>query len=126
MRILIYISGILGLLLLTIRVAGIYLEIPLADLFLYSGLALLGLVFLPTYIIDRIIRNRKINRIIREFQEQETKKEKAIESGTTTKGWGMNDSPFRTRKSGLAWSGGNVHAANAARGTRKAFLNKSQ
>jgi len=41
-----------------------------------------------------------------------------------TKGWGMNNSPFRKRKSGLTWGGGNIHASEASRKTRKSFLRK--
>ena len=125
MRPLIYISGILGALLLTLGIVGIYLEFPFNNILLYTGLALFVLVFIPIYITDRIMINRKINRIIREFQEQERKEEKVTESRINSKGWSMNDSPFQTRKSGLTWGGGNVHAANATRGTRKAFLKKS-
>ena len=82
------------------------------------------LIFIPMYIIDRIMINRKINRIIREFQEQERKQTVLVESGTATTGWNMNNSPFRTRKSGLTWGGGNVYAANASRGTRKVFMKR--
>jgi hypothetical protein len=124
MRILFYISGILGTLLLTLRIVGIYLEFPFNSILLYTGIALLFLVFIPMYIIDRIMVNRKINRIIREFQEQEKKNAVPPESKISTKGWSMNDSPFRTRKSGLTWNGGNVHAANASRGTRKVLLKR--
>lgn len=73
MRIFIYILGILGLLLLILRIAGIYFEIPLIDIFLYAGLALILLFFIPLYSIDRHLRNRKINRFIQAFLEQEKK-----------------------------------------------------
>jgi hypothetical protein len=124
MRILIYISGILGTLLLTLGIVGIYLEYPFSNILLYTGIALFSLVFLPMYIIERILVKRKINRIIREFQEQERKHEMVVESKIDAKGWSMNNSPFRTRKSGLTWNGGNVHAANATRGTRKVLLKR--
>ena len=125
MRILLYISGILGALLVILRVAGIYLEFPINDIFLYSGIALLCLLFIPLYIIDRVMRNRKINRIIRDFQEQEQRDQVVVESGSSaTTRWNMNGSPFRTRKSGLTWEGDNVHAATASRETRKVLVKK--
>lgn len=38
------------------------------------------------------------------------------------KGWDMNTSPFRDRKSGLRWEGGNIKGVNAKRASRRRFL----
>ena len=38
------------------------------------------------------------------------------------KGWDMNNSPFRARKSNATWGGGNIHGSVAKRGSRKPFL----
>ena len=39
------------------------------------------------------------------------------------KGWSMNSSPFRERKSGASWGGGNIHGAVPKRENRKKFFN---
>jgi hypothetical protein len=124
MKPIIYISGILGGLLFIIWTFGIFLEFPNNNLILYSSLLVLLLVFFPLMMIDRIRQNRKIDEIIQSYEgsdhDDQTVKEGADDS--VRKGWGMNNSPFRTRKSGLTWGGGNVKGANATRGKRKKFL----
>jgi len=52
-----------------------------------------------------------------------TKNEVEIPKGSkVTKGWGMNNSPFRDRKSSASWGGGNIKGANVSRGSRRQFL----
>jgi len=75
------------------------------------------------FLIDKYLHNQKVKRIIQKHKG--FKKEKNIsdqKKKPTTKGWGMNDSPFRDRKSGLTWGGGNIKGASAKRGTRRSFL----
>ena len=66
----------------------------------------------------------KIKRII--YGDGKWKNTKQIEvphaDKENPKGWGMNNSPFRERKAGLNWGGGNVHAANAKRNKGRGFL----
>ncbi len=122
MKIAIYLSGIAGSLLLLIRNTGIILEFPLNKLFLILGLILLVLVYLPLIIIDEYLHNKKINRIIDSYKEMDNNTIQKEKGDSKNKGWGMNNSPFRERKSGLTWGGGNIHGANASRGNRKSFL----
>ena len=122
MKSIIYISGISGGLLLVLRIVGVMEEFPFNDLLLISAVVLPGLVFLPLRIIDRIMHERKINRIIRESEGKERSKEKVNTEPRKTKGWGMNNSPYRERKGGLTWGGGNIKGATATRGARKSFL----
>ncbi len=122
MRIIIYISGISGTLLLVLRTIGIVLEFPLNKVFLISGLVILLLIFLPLVIIDNHLQNKKIDNIIDSYKGTDKKAIHLKKGESKTNGWEMNNSPFRERKSGLIWGGGNIHGANAARGTRKSFL----
>jgi hypothetical protein len=124
MKTAIYISGIAGMLLILLRIIGMIMEFPLNNLFLILGLTLLVIVFLPLAIIERYRHNKMIDKIINSYKE--TGKETApIEKGDLeAKGWGMNNSPFRERKSGLTWGGGNIKGANAKRGTRRNFLKR--
>ena len=91
--------------------------------FLIGGLILIIGFALPVVIIDRVRQSRKIDKIIGSYKGSQTnKKTKYSKGDTKTKGWGMNNSPFRDRKSGLTWGGGNIKGANATRGTRKSFF----
>jgi len=122
MKIAIYLSGIAGSILLLIRIIGIMMEYPLNRVFLILGLILLVLVYLPLIIIDKYLHNKKIDKIIDSYKGAENNLVKFEKGEPKTKGWGMNNSPFRTRRSGLAWGGGNIKGANASRGARKSFL----
>jgi hypothetical protein len=122
MRIIICISAIAGILLLALRTIGIMLEFPLNKVFLISGLVLLLLIFLPLVIIDIRLQNKKIDSIIDSYRGTNKKAFQLKKGESKTKGWGMNNSPFRVRKSGVTWGGGNIKGANASRGTRKSFL----
>ena len=89
---------------------------------LITVLIIIGLTIV-LILVDRYFYNKKIKKIIKEFKGH--KKEENISDEnkkSTTKGWGMNDSPFREIKSGLTWGGGNIKGANAKRGTRRSFL----
>jgi len=80
-------------------------------------------VLVLLFLFERYFYNKKINKIIKSFKDSKKKEGiKPKDKNPTTKGWGMNDSPFRERKSGLSWGGGNIKGAGAKRGTRKTFL----
>ena len=119
-----YISGIAGTFFILLRIIGVIMEFPLNNIFLTLGLALLVIVFLPLAIIERYRHNKKIDKIINSYKEA-GKAAVPLEKGDLeAKGWGMNNSPFRERKSGLTWGGGNIKGANATRGTRRNFLKR--
>ncbi len=122
MKTIIYVSGIIGIILLVVRLLGIFLEFPQNDLILLSGIILLGLVCLPSYFIDKYRHEKKMDNVIKPYNGQQKKSQTIQESDSKTKGWGMNNSPFRERRSGMTWGGGNIHGANASRGKRKSFL----
>lgn len=128
MKALMYISGIGGTILLALRLLGSVMEFRENDAFLVAGLVLLGVVFLPLMLYYRHRQNKKINSIIKSYEgrEKETPPSDGNDPGTggRAKGWGMNNSPFRERKSGLTWGGGNIKAAEATRGTRRQFLRR--
>ena len=122
MKTIIYLSGILGMILLVVSSIGLFAELPHNSLFFISSLALLLLVFIPLTLVDKSKQNKKIDAIIKSHKDRH-KKEQTLKHGEApTKGWGMNNSPFRKRKSGLTWGGGNISAANATRGSRKSFF----
>jgi|GEM_PF-863392 len=120
----IYITGISGSLLLVFRLIGTLTEFPWNDWLLWSGLIILGLICLPLSFIDRYRHNRKIDEIIQsgkgKYGEKLSVNDKSNNPGP--KGWDMNTSPFRERKSGLTWGGGNIKGSNATRGTRRKFM----
>jgi len=118
----IYVSGITGALLIVIRLIGIEAEFSLNNVFLISGLILLLALFLPLVIIDRYRHNRKIKKILESYKGTDDNMVQTKTGESKSKGWGMNNSPFRERKSGLSWGGGNIKGANATRGKRRSFL----
>jgi len=125
MKAVLYISGITGTILLVFRLLGVFLHFPANDILLISGLILTGLIFLPCYIIDKYLQARKIENIIKNYEgrkKQPIKTTKGKEAKPKIKGWDMNNSPFRERKSGLTWGGGNIKGATAQRGTGRTFL----
>jgi hypothetical protein len=122
MKKIIYISGILGGLLLLFRLLGVFMEFPFNSLLLYSGLVLLVLVCLPLTIAEKQRQNKKIDEIIKSYKGKKKKKTEFKRGDSKTKGWDMNNSPFRERRSGLTWGGGNVKGANASRGNKRSFL----
>ena len=124
MKIIMYISGITGILLLALRLLGTVMDFRENELMLIGGLILVGVVFFPLLLIDRHRHNKKIDNIIKSYEGREQEVKEIPKSGKGSKGWGMNNSPFRERRSGLSWGGGNVKAAEATRGTRRKFLKR--
>lgn len=122
MKTAIYLSGITGTLLLVLRIIGIMLEFPLNNVLLILGLVLLFIIFLPLIIIERYLSDKKIDKIIDTYKDTDRKTVHLEKGNSETKGWGISNSPFRERKSGLTWGGGNIKGASASRGTRKSFL----
>lgn len=118
----IYISGIAGILLLVIGTLGIFLEFAENKTIFAVGLFLIFLVFLPLVILRKNQHNRKIDGIIQSYRKKPKGDMNATELKTTNKGWNMNNSSYRERKSGLSWGGGNISAAQAKRGSRRSFL----
>jgi TM2 domain-containing membrane protein YozV len=121
MRKLIYISGVIASVLILLRFAGLFIPFFAREFFLFSGLGIFLFVFLVAILVDRKQQEKKIRGIISSYSGKPKDKTEGKEMETKTKGWSMNNSPFRTRRSGLTWGGGNVHAANAKRGTRRTF-----
>ena len=108
----------------------------MSERFVLIGILLFVLVLLPLLVGREVRQRRKVRRILESHRERKepgsSRKEKEAESEPggaenqgdpdAPKGWGMNNSPFRTRKSGLTWGGGNIKASEAKRGTKRKFL----
>ncbi len=124
MKTMIYISGIAGGLFLVFWLIGLFVDFPNNDIILACGVLLLGLVFFPLFFIDKYRHDKKITGIIESYKKEKKSTHQIKKGKSVTKGWGMNNSPFRKRKSGLTWGGGNIHASEASRKTRKSFLRK--
>jgi len=122
MKILINLFGIAGVLLLMIRLLGNLIDLSYPNIYLYAGLALILLVWFPLMLVDRRRYNKKIDQIIKSYADKPEAGHIKSTGKSDTKGWSMNDSPYRERKSGLRWGGGNIKGANASRGQRKSFL----
>jgi beta-lactamase regulating signal transducer with metallopeptidase domain len=122
MKIAVYISGITGILFLVIGIIGIMLDLSLNKVFLILGLVGLLLIFITLIIIDKYRYNKKINSIIDSYKGKEKRTIHSEKRDSKSKKKGMNNPQIRERKSGLTWGGGNIHGANASRGTRKSFL----
>ena len=124
MNLLIYISGLAGGMLLVLRIIGIFSPVFQDNLLLYSGAGIILLVFIPLLIRDKLLQEKKIDDIIRSYKGKKPEETEFKKGPGKSKGWSMNNSPFRKRRSGLNWGGGNVHAANANRGMRRSFREK--
>lgn len=122
MKLIIYLSGVVGTMLLLFRLIGIFIEFPFNDFLLYTGVVLLLIICLPFVIIEKREHNKKIDAIISSYEGKQKKTFTTKKINSKTKGWDINNSPFRKRKSGLVWGGGNIKGATASRGTRKSFL----
>ena len=122
MKTAIYLSGITGMLLLLISTIGIILGFSLNKVLLIPGILLLLFIFVPLIIIDKYLHNKKIDKIIDSYKGTDKETINFEKGESKTRGWGMNNSPFRERKSGLTWGGGNIKGANASRGTGRSFL----
>ncbi len=121
MRTVIYITGITGGLAIVLSIIGIFAEFAFNDLLFWGGLILIFAVCIPLLKLERFFQKRHVTSIKRQPQAKESVKN-IRQQKTKAKGWDMNSSPFRKRKSGLTWGGGNVKGANASRGNRKSFL----
>lgn len=91
------------------------------------GFLLFVVIILPILLVRDYRQHREHRRIIDSYRSG--KKEKDTEgdamkeaSPSGAVGWGMNNSPFHERKSGLIWGGGNIKASEAKRGIRRKFL----
>ncbi|HOP05266.1 MAG TPA: hypothetical protein PL017_12685 [Tenuifilaceae bacterium] len=122
MKTILYISGILGGLLLLISLIGTIINFKYNSLFFISGLALIVPTFIISAAIDKYNHNKKIKSIIKSYSEKPSVHDSMSADKSEIKGWSMNNSPYRERKSGLTWGGGNIKGANATRGTRKSFF----
>ncbi len=85
------------------------------------GIALFVGVILPVLIVRDVREKRRIRKILDSHRNSGSGKASGELHSDPARGWNMNNSPFRRRKSGLRWEGGNVHAANATRGERRRF-----
>ena len=122
-RFVIYISGFTGFLLLAIYFLGLFAEKSYDQMVFISGIVLILLICIPMIFLERRRQNNKIDEII--HQHNKSAKEEighSDETGKKVKGWSMNQSPFRERKSGTVWSGGNIHGAVPKRQSRKGLF----
>ena len=124
MKILMYISGIVGSMFLVFTFIGAAANYPKNYMLLITGGALLVFLYLPLLIYMRLQHRKKIKQIIENYNNKKPADIPVDSKESKMKGWNMNTSPFRKRKSGLTWGGGNVHAANADRGTRRTFMKR--
>lgn len=122
MRIIIHISGILGGLLLLISLIGTITNLTYNTLFFISGLGLIILIFIPLSLVDKYRHNKKIKSIIKSYSDKPSQHNSISSGKSEIKGWSMNNSPFRERRSGVTWGGGNIKGANATRGKRKSIF----
>jgi hypothetical protein len=100
------------------------MEFPFNDLLLTAAIISLGLICLPLAIIQRYRQNKKIDEIIHSYKNKnkQTATPGKNKDGSIPKGWDMNTTPFRERKSGLTWGGGNLYGAKAKRGNRRSLF----
>ena len=82
------------------------------------GFLLVALINLPLNIWLAIKREKQRKQDLEQFEAERKPRKKDAKDEVN------NDDPVRyeNRKSGLRWGGGNVHAANADRKSRKKFL----
>ncbi len=120
-KVIFYISGAAGIILLVVRFLGIFLEFPENDLILLSALAVLGIICLPSYFISSFRNERSLEEPLNPL-ENDGEKPGDVHKGAAKSAWRMARSPFRDNKSGLTWGGGNIKGSNATRGERRGFL----
>ncbi|HKK58938.1 MAG TPA: hypothetical protein VJ937_05640 [Salinivirga sp.] len=122
MKTVIYISGIIGGLAIVLSIIGLFMEFPFNNLLLIVGLLLVFAVSIPLGRFERYRYKKRIDHIKQQKHTGTESGKTDTETKSRAKGWDMNTSPFRKRKSGLTWGGGNVKGANASRGKRRSFL----
>jgi high-affinity Fe2+/Pb2+ permease len=120
----IYISGVLSAFLLTGWLAAFFMNLENHYYFLISGIVLFFLVFLPLVMVNRRQHRERMEEIIRNYKLRKEQETDLKSAGKRAEGWNMNNSPFRERRSGLQWGGGNIHAAEASRGKRRSFRSR--
>ena len=122
-RLIIYLSGFSGSLLLFYYILGLPADKSYDAIVLIVALALIFFICLPMIFIERYRQNRKLEEIIRKHKKPEQDGiGHSNQAGKKVKGWSMNDSPFRDRRSGATWSGGNIHGSIPKRGGRKGLF----
>ncbi len=120
MKTYIYISGFLSAFFFAGWIVAMLMGLPAHLVMLLAGAIILFLVYLPLVIRKRREHLDRMEEIINNYKSGESQEENnPTGKNSQTKGWSMNDSPFRERRSGATWSGGNIHAANVTRGTRR-------
>jgi len=100
MKTMIYTSGIGGGLFIIFWFIGLFADFTNNDIILASGILLLGLVFFPLFFFDKYRHDKKINGIIESYKKEKKSTHQIKKGKSVTKGWGMNNSPYRKRKSG--------------------------
>ena len=116
----IYFTVLLGVIFLVIHFISMFLELGYNDLFLIIGLGILLVITLPLFYLDRYRYTKQKKFINKPFQQ-----EKGNIKGKEVKKTETHKYPsFRNQKSGLTWGGGNVHASDAKRGSKRGFLSK--
>ncbi|MDF1570408.1 MAG: hypothetical protein P1P82_02190 [Bacteroidales bacterium] len=127
----IYISGFVAAFLLLGWLTALLMGMSAHLLMLAAGSVVFLFVYLPLVMKKRKIQRERMQAIIQKYQndrdtvrkiklQKEPGHEVSGEKTTKKKeGWTMNDSPFRERNTDVTWGGGNIHAANVSRGSRK-------
>jgi hypothetical protein len=131
MKTTIYISGFVAAFLLLGWLTALLMGMSAHLLLLAAGSIVFLFLYLPMVMKKRKIHRERMQAIIQKYQnDRDVNKKTKLQtdhgpevSGEETthkkEGWTMNDSPFRERNAGVTWGGGNIHAANASRGSRK-------
>lgn len=114
--------NISGAILFSLALKGSIIELLNNHFFVIGGIILIVGTMVSIQIIKKFRYNQRINRIIENYKGSQEAQSKIPKFKVDVKGWGMNNSPFRERKSGVTWGGGNIHGANASREKRKSFL----
>jgi len=107
--------------LLVFGLLGIFTEFRLNDILLFwgIGLVILSLVLL---MITKYHQNKRIDSILKSHKRKKQEEMPTGKKKSKVKGWSMNESPFRERKSELTWGGGNIKAAEATGVTKRKYL----
>jgi len=117
-----YFSVLLAVLFLAISLISIFLEQNYHSLLLPLGIGCLLLVTLPLILVQFRDHSSKLRRQ-RKAHDNLTKKKGSNPEKVSAKST-PNYPSFGSRKSGLTWGGGNIHASTAKRGSKKRFLQK--
>jgi hypothetical protein len=122
-RLIIYLSGFTGFLLLALYILGLFADRSYDIPVLITALVLILFICLPMIFIERYRQNRKLEEIMRKHKKPEQDEiVHSNQTGKKVKRWSMNNSPFRDRRSGATWGGGNIHGSIPKRGGRKGLF----